>query len=342
MTRNPYPTSQEDYPMKRAFQKGMLPILAVIFFLTLLLGVQPISAAEWPEKDIILIVPYAAGGGYDVVARATAPFIEKNLPKKANVVVKNVPGAGGKIGFMEMVRSKPDGYTLAILDPADVAVLQVSGQVEGVDILKLSWLGRLDKLPDLLTVSSKSGFKAPKDMQSRPVRFAGIGPGVTFRSSVIAKGLGVDARFISYDGTSPASIAAIQGDIDAFVVNWVSATRMVETSEGKLVPMFVAASEKVDQIKQIPCASDLGIKVEESVLGYSHILVGPANLPPEVVHNWNDVLAKTFADQAWADQMNKAKYPPSPLTGEPLTSGIAKTLKATQELKPIIDGLGIK
>ncbi len=302
----------------------------------------PANGADWPQKDITLIVPYAAGGGYDVVARATAPHIEKHLPQKANVVVKNVPGAGGKIGFMEMVRSKTDGYTIAVLDSADVAVLQVSGQLEGVDILKLSWLGRLDKLPDLLTVSAKSGFKAPNDMKSRPVRFAGIGPGVTFRSAVIAKGLGVDARFISYDGTSPASIATMQGDIDAFVVNWVSATRMVDTSEGKLVPMFVAASERVPQIKDIPCVKDLGVTVEESVLGYAHILVGPANLPAEVKKLWEDVLNKTFADREWADQMNKAKYPPSPLTGEKLTEGVAQTLKATEGLKEIITGLGIK
>lgn len=324
--------------------RGKVVFLSLAAFLALTTSglFNPANGADWPEKDIILIVPYAAGGGYDVVARATAPYIEKHLPKKANVVVKNVPGAGGKIGFMEMVRSKADGHTIAILDPADVAVLQVSGQIEGVDILKLSWLGRLDKLPDLLTVSTKTGFKAPKDMTSRPVRFAGIGPGVTFRSSVIAKSLGVDARFISYDGTSPASIAAMQGDIDAFVVNWVSATRMIDTSEGKLGPMFVAASERVPQIKDIPCAKDLGVQLEDSVLGYSHILVGPANLSAELSKHWGDVLNKTFADQEWADQMNKAKYPPSPLTGEKLAAGIAQTLKATQGLKEIITGLGIK
>jgi tripartite-type tricarboxylate transporter receptor subunit TctC len=223
--------------------------LAVFVVLPVAGALSPANGADWPEKDITLIVPYAAGGGYDVVARATAPHVEKSLPKKANVVVKNVPGAGGKIGFMEMVRSKPDGCTIAVLDPADVAVLQVSGQLEGVDILKLSWLGRLDKLPDLLTVSAKSNFKTPGDMKARPVRFAGIGPGVTFRSAVIARAMGVDARFISYDGTSPASIATMQGDIDAFVVNWVSATRMIETSEGKLSALFVAASERVSRSK---------------------------------------------------------------------------------------------
>jgi tripartite-type tricarboxylate transporter receptor subunit TctC len=70
---------------------------------------EPVAAADWPARDITLIVPFAAGGGYDITARATAPWIEKHLPKKMNVVVKNVTGAGGEIGILEMVRAKTDG-----------------------------------------------------------------------------------------------------------------------------------------------------------------------------------------------------------------------------------------
>jgi tripartite-type tricarboxylate transporter receptor subunit TctC len=304
---------------------------------------QPAAhGAEWPAKDITLIVPYAAGGGYDLVARASAPYIEKHLPKKASVVVKNVPGAGGKIGLIEMVRSRPDGHTIAVVDPADVAVLQVGGQLKEIDLIKLSWLGRLDKLPDLLTVGVKAGFKTPSDMKGKTVRFAAIGPGVTFRSAVVAKGIGCEPRFVSYDGTSPASIATMQGDIDAFMVNWVSSMRMVRANEGKLIPMFVAASERVSQNKEVPCSKELGINLEESVLGYSHILVGPPNLSPEVKKAWEDTLNKIFNDPDWAAQMNKAGYPPSGLSGEALMSGVTATLSATGKFKDVISNLGIK
>jgi tripartite-type tricarboxylate transporter receptor subunit TctC len=328
--------------MRRYIESLIFLQLAVLFALIAAGSICRAEGADWPDRDIILIVPYAAGGGYDVVARATAPYIQRHLPKKANVVVKNVPGAGGKIGFMELVRAKPDGHTIAVLDPADVAVLQVSGQLEGMDILKLSWLGRLDRLPDLLTAGAKSGFKTPADMKGKPVRFAAIGAGVTFRSAVIAKAIGADARFISYDGTSPASIAAMQGDIDAFVVNWVSATRMAAISEGRLIPMFVAASERISDIKEIPCARDLGIDLEESVLGYSHILTAPAGLPDSLKKAWEETLARTFSDPGWTAQMNRVKYPPSPLTGGELDAGIRRTLKATGGLKDIISGIGMR
>jgi len=310
--------------------------------MTMLLFSFPATAAEWPSKDIVLIVPYSPGGGYDVVARATAPYIEKHLGKKASVVVKNVPGAGGKIGLIEMVRSRPDGHTIAVVDPADVSVLQVSGQLKEMDLLKFSWLGRLDALPDLLVVGVKSGFKTPGDMKGKTIRFAAIGPGVTFRTAVVARGIGCEPRFVSYDGTSPASIATMQGDIDAFMVNWVSSMRMVRANEGKLLPMFVAASERISQIKEVPSSKELGLNLEESVLGYSHILVGPANVPAEVKRAWEETLNKVFSDQEWVAQMNKAGYPPSGLTGEKLFSGVSATLSATGKFKDVIAALGIK
>ena len=323
---------------RRFYLAGFIMLLAM----AVMNDAFPASGADWPTKDITLIVPYSAGGGYDLVARASAPYIERHLGKKVNVVVKNVPGAGGKIGLIEMVRSRPDGHTIAVVDPADVSVLQVGGQLKEVDLVKLSWLGRLDQLPDLLNVGIKTGFKTPSDMKGKTIRFAAIGPGVTFRSAVVAKGIGFEPRFVSYDGTSPASIATMQGDIDAFMVNWVSSMRMVRANEGKLLPMFVAASERVTQIKEVPCSKELGISLEESVLGYSHILVAPSNLPPEIKKAWEETLNRVFNDQEWTAQMNKAGYPPSGLIGEKLTAGVTATLTATGKFKEIITGLGIK
>lgn len=300
---------------------------------------QQAKAPDWPTQDITLIVPYAAGGGYDVVARATAPYIQKHLPKKVNVVVKNVPGAGGKIGLMEMVKSKPDGQNIAVIDPADIAILQVGGQLEGVDLKKLSWLGRLDKLPDLLAVSAKSGIKKPEDMKGKTVRLASIGSGVAFRTAVVGKALGADVKFISYDGTSPASVATAQGDLDGFMVNWSSVIRAAQANEGKIIPLFVAGNERVPQIKDVPSSKDLGVNLDDSVLGYSHILVAPAGMSPEIKKMWEDTITKVFNDQEWKGQMDKAKYPPAPLSGDKLTTEVNKTLDGAEKFKDVITTL---
>jgi tripartite-type tricarboxylate transporter receptor subunit TctC len=117
---------------------------------------------------------------------------------------------------------------------------------------------------------------------------------------------------------------------------------MIRANEGKLIPMFVAAGEKVSQIKEVPSSKELGINLEESVLGYSHILVGPTNLPLESKKAWEEALIKIFNDPDWSAQMNKAGYPPSGLTGESLVSGVTATLTATGKFKDIITSLGIK
>ena len=326
----------------RTILKSVMVAVVLFVVLGLAVALHPAWAAEWPTKEITLVVPYAAGGGYDVVARASAPYIEKHLPKKVSVVVKNVPGAGGKIGLIEMSRSKPDGYTIAVLDPADIAVLEVGGQLKEVDISKLTWLGRLDKLPDLWATGVKSGFKTPADFKGKPTRIAGIGPGTTFRTVVVAKALGCDFRVVNYDGSNPAAVATAQGDIDAFMVNWVSVMRMVRANEGKLIPMFVAAQERVPQIKDIPSAKDLGVTVDDSVLGYAHILAAPSNLPPDIKKMWEETLMNVFKDPEWDAQMNKAGYPPSGLTGDRMAAGVKQTLESTEKFKDIITNLGIK
>jgi tripartite-type tricarboxylate transporter receptor subunit TctC len=128
------------------------------------------------------------------------------------------------------------------------------------------------------------------------------------------------------------------------MVNWVSNMRFVRASEGKLIPLFVAASTRVSEINDVPCAKDLGVNLEasEAVLGYSHNIVGPPNVSADIKKAWEETLEKVFKDPEWTAQMNKAKYPPSPLMGDKLFSGAKNTLEATGKYKDIIESIGIK
>lgn len=78
------------------------------------------ALAEYPEKPVEVIVGYSAGGGTDVMARTVAQFLEKEL--NGSVVVKNMPGAGGQIGFTEVAKAAPDGYTLGTFNSQPFSV----------------------------------------------------------------------------------------------------------------------------------------------------------------------------------------------------------------------------
>src|SRR3546814_8428375 len=83
----------------------------------------PAAQAVYPEHPINMIVSYGPGGGTDLVARALAPYIEKYLGKNARIVVVNRPGAGGEIGFAEVARAKPDGYTIGFLNTPNILTI---------------------------------------------------------------------------------------------------------------------------------------------------------------------------------------------------------------------------
>jgi len=321
-------------------------IFNVVILLALLLAAvlsyvgraTPAKAAEWPVKNVTLIVPASPGGGYDITARITAPFIQKNLSKRFNVIVKNVAGARQKIGLMELIRAKADGYTIGTFDPLEIGILQISGQLKEVDFTKLSWLCRLVNTPGIVVVSTKSGFKSAADMKNKPVRFASIGSGA--RGAIAAKVLETKPIFINYDGSSPAALATAQGDCDAFFSNWVSGMRQVRIYEGKLIPLCTTTTERVPlpELKDVPSAKELGISLgkAEPIMDTPVFLVGPPNLSPEIKRMWEETLKKVLDDPEWLAQISKGGFTPAPVIGGKVSAIVASSLEALEEYRDII------
>jgi tripartite-type tricarboxylate transporter receptor subunit TctC len=294
---------------------------SVMFTTILITGAANAADSDWPSGDITIIVPYNPGGGYDLVARATAASIPKHLPKKANVVVKNVPGAGGKIGLREMVKSKPNGLTLGVFDPMEIEIMKKGGQLEGLDIDNMQWLGRMDRLPDILLVGPKAGIQKPADARGKTIKFAGLGSAVVYRSFLMGERLGAKVQIVNYDGVPDAALSAVRGDIDAVLINWASSMRQVRATNNQLIPVFVDTDERVPGLA-VPTAKELGIKLEEGVMGDTHTLAGPPGLSAEVRKMWGDTLEKVFKDEEWFERMNKIGFPPGPVSGDKLNTMI--------------------
>jgi tripartite-type tricarboxylate transporter receptor subunit TctC len=108
--------------------KSMLTACASVFAMAVGLAPGSVAAADdatYPNKPITLIVAFAAGGGSDLVVRLLAPYIEKELGNNARIVVSNKPGAGGAIGFSELARSAPDGYTIGLINTPNVLTIPI-------------------------------------------------------------------------------------------------------------------------------------------------------------------------------------------------------------------------
>lgn len=288
-----------------------------------------LGSPGWPVHDISIIVCYKPGGGFDLAARATAPFIMKYLPNPVNVVIQNLAGAGGAIGLRELAKAKPDGHTIGVLDPLEVQVMHIGKHLEklNIDIKHILWLGRLHGVPSMLVVGSKAGFRNPGDMKGKKVRFGTSGIRIPFQTLVLAKEIGATVQFVNYEGLVEALLALMRGDNDAVLGAWTTSIRQVQVSGGqlgdKLIPMLV--TDRVSEL-DVPTASDLGIKVDGNLMLASYTIAAPL-LDPEIRRMWVNTLAKVFNDPGWSAQMRKIGYPPAPLTGDEIIAFYAATLR---------------
>src|SRR6056300_2092454 len=136
-----------------------------IFKKTATAGAMILSAgaalAEYPEKPIEVIVGYSAGGGTDVMARTTMPFIEKYLGNGASIVVKNMPGASGQIGITEVAQSEPDGYTLGTYNlPGMMA--RTLDRPSKISADSFTYLANFVNDPNVIVTSKNSGITTLK------------------------------------------------------------------------------------------------------------------------------------------------------------------------------------
>jgi len=332
---------REGFDMTRATKVRRVWVFMIFIGVLTATGFSPCkaAAAEWPDHDITIIIAYNPGGGFDAVARLTAPYIQKYLPRRASVIVKNVPGAGTRIGTRELVKAKPDGLTISIFDPVTIAVMEVGGQVDWLDSKKLSWLAQLENLADMMVIGPKTGYKTPKDMTGKTVRFSATDDATVLRSAVFARSVKCTPRFVRYNGPGEAVLASLRGDLDAMSLSWSSGMRQIKASDNKMIALVV--SSPVSGLN-VPSLRDFSIDADELILDHPHFVAAPPGLSPEVRRLWEDTFAKVFKDPEWSASMDKLGYPISPIVAkEKLDANMAETLERMGKYKDILSSLDI-
>ena len=233
-------------------------------------------AVDYPTKDITFIVTYKAGGGFDLIARILAPYLEKSLPKKVNVVVKNVAGAGGTVGSIELYDAKADGYTIGLLDADTLAVAQVTGKMDKRDVRKMTWLGRAAEAPFMALTGSGSPFKTAADIKGKTVR-VGVTALEIIPATAVLKALGATTvKTTVFDGAPEATQAAMRGDLDMVFTTFPTLLKNLQGSDGKLVALFVASDKRRPEVPNVPTVKELGGDLPAALLGVDRLIAAPA------------------------------------------------------------------
>jgi tripartite-type tricarboxylate transporter receptor subunit TctC len=286
--------------------------LALLFSIPLFLAAGAAQAA-FPEKDINWIVPYSPGGGFDAWSRQIGMHMQKHLPKGVNVVVRNVTGAGGRTGSIQLYRAKPDGYTVGLLDVAGLVPYQkaVGAEKAGYDIDKYVWIGRVANEPWVLLAPSKSPLKTLADLKARKDLSWGIeGPGSTkwLFAIIEARELGLPMRFVSgYGGTGEMIPASLRGDYEL----WTNAgpAHIPYVKNGELRAIIQFGATRMSAFPDVPTAKDLGHDVIAEIL---RLLAAPPGTPADAAKTLEAAFLKAMNDpdfKAWVVKSQQEANP---------------------------------
>ena len=299
------------------------------------LGMPARAQVEFPkQKPITLVVPFAPGGGNDILARAIAPRMGELLGQI--IIVDNRPGAGGNLGAELVAHAAPDGYTIVI----------ASSQVTMNPFLDMKVPFRIEKdfepiglmasVPLLLVANPREPYKNVQEL----IAYAKANPGKLNYSSpgngtpqhlageVFAKMTQTEMTHVPYKGTGPSVTDLIAGQVQLSFATYASVAQHVQA--GKLRALGVAGQKRSALMPQLPTVAEAGVRGYDASLWYS--MLAPARTPANVVRKLNEAMVGALRDPALATQLAQQGFETRTSTPDELRQYIAEELKRWQRI----------
>ncbi|WP_261323687.1 tripartite tricarboxylate transporter substrate-binding protein [Rhizobium leguminosarum] len=306
------------------------------------LSVTSAFAADYPERNIFMVVPYAAGGPTDTLARLTADAMSKAIGQQ--ILVENVAGAGGTIGARRVADSEPDGYTILVhhigMATAPALYRQLSYKpteaFEPIGLVSdaaMTVIARNEFPPvtfqELIAYIKQNGTKVT-------YAHAGIGAASHLCGTLFMATIGTQMTTVPYKGNGPIMTDLIGGQID---MTCDQATNTVGPISQKQVKAYAITGEKrADTLPDLPTTTEAGLP--EFKFGVWHGLYAPKGTPKEVVDKLTSALQAAVEDASLKERFGQIATMPA--TKEQATQE-ALRIKLDTEIKrwdPIIKAAG--
>ena len=300
------------------------------------------AQGNYPDQVIKWVVPYPAGGGTDVIARALAEAMRTSLGQQ--LIVDNRPGASTNIGSDIVARSKPDGYTIMSADNALLAFNEyLFNKLPFNPSKDFSYIGAIGKFPLALVVNPDfpakdfKAFLAYAKANPGKLNYASPGNGSPHHLAMemFKNRTGTFITHIPYRGAAPAMADVMGGQVPCMFLDLASGLSIMQS--GKVRVLAIGSAQRSKLLPNVPTLAEVGVPNSE-VFAFQGI-VGPAGLPGPVVQRLNSELNKSFTTPAV--QKRFADFGMEAMPGTP-EQFFALARAESQRWGPIIKATGVK
>ena len=303
----------------------------------------PAFAQDYPERQITMVVPFAAGGPTDTVARLVAERMSADLGQQ--IVIENVGGAGGTLGAGNVAKAEPDGYTV-LLHHIGMATSETLYRNLAYETLEaFDYVGLVTEVP--MVVTARQDFE-PDDFpafvdyvkanaDSLTLANAGIGAASHLCGMLLMQALEVPLVTVPYKGTGPAMTDLLGGQVDIMCDQTTNTTQQIKA--GTIKAYAVTAPERLELFPDLPTAKESGLDTMEFAIW--HGIYTPKGTPAEVNQRLSQALQKALADEGIAKAMADLGTAPSPAEDATPEALKAKLESEIARWQPVIEAAGV-
>jgi tripartite-type tricarboxylate transporter receptor subunit TctC len=300
---------------------------------------QP-ARAEWPERTITIVVPFAAGGPGDVVGRLVASELAKKLNQ--SVIVENRVGASGNIGLTTVARAAPDGYTLTAMSNV-ILINPAVGKTPYDPLTDFAPVAYLGGSPNTIIASPKSGISTIQELidkaRANPGKLtyatAGVGSVSQLAVELLKLRAKIDMIHVPYAGASQSLQAAASNTTDTASVAIGGVVGNIKS--GMVKALVQTGAERWPELPDVPTMQEAGIP--NAVVETWQMLLAPAKTPEPVIKKLTDAVQAIMQDPGIQAKLQKVGLKPGYAGPQDLHARMAKEMPMWKE---IVDRAGIR
>jgi putative tricarboxylic transport membrane protein len=256
------------------------------------------NAADYPERDVTLIVQSSPGGGSDIIARMIAGIVNDEKLSPTQLLVENKPGGGGAIAYNYVAQRKGDPYFLGTIATSFfVAPLMGQSPAKVDDFQPIAVIAGD---PFILVAKADAGISSLDDIKAKGVvRIGNTGPVTDPALLAVSLGneLDVEVRTVPFNGDGEVTTALLGGHIDLQFGN--ASEVMAQIEAGRVLPIAVTSPERLASQPDVPTFKELGSDIE--LMLYRGVVM-PKDVPEDAVAFWEDAMKKVSESETWKTQ----------------------------------------